>query len=450
MAATVVLVEETALEAVSSVLAGNEHRSSFWISAYFTAGATESTPASSSKHSTVEVTKDETSGSVTFRSFEDSDLKVKRVSDLQLEVQWPAVGITDPRRIVFPSGHLSTAVALASSSPQVVEKQASDLLCVDISPQGGLYAVGTVRGDVLVGSTQSGELLRTMTEQQGGSSTHAHLLETLQTKFFPASNGEALLSTSRDMHIKLWSTVDGTQPRTFAIRGQPLHHPPQSLSFVGSTGRNFLVAAGWKVFLYECGSGQLVHEFHMPHDDPVLQVLSVSYKTDAIEQDDSTSKDQLLEFGTWGTAVLAVHESRVTLWDAYTKEHITTTPRLLPAGSDITAVATMGETVLATTSAGEVVSWSFDSLLSSSSSPAPLHYRKISPWPLTAITSVSATTFAVLTTNSPILVSLTGLEPLSYLAGFDSSAATALTASSHSSSRLYVAGKAGRLLSYKF
>lgn len=429
--ATVILVEETAVQAISAVASGSDSRSNFWISAYFVQGDS----SERSKHATIEVVKGGATGSIELRSFEEPDLSVKKLPDTSLQVQWPSVGVTSPRQIIFPSKQLTTSTISTDSDDGHTP---SEITSLDVSPQGGLYAVGTVRGEVLVGSTNSGELLRRAVAP--GQEHRAHLLDILQTRFFPASSGEALLSSSRDMHIKLWSTVDGSQPRTFQIKGQSLESPPRCVEMVGETGRNFLVGAGRKVFLFECGSGQLVHEFEIEAgnngEDVVTTVLSVPYATKSVQE------ERELEFGTWGTAVLAVHGSRVTLWDTYTKEHINTTERLLPEGAEITGAVFLNDNIITATSSGELVSWSVASLFQS---PLATKSRtRVVPWAITAISVVSPTTIAILTNNSPVLVSL-DFECLCYFTGFDSAAATTLT--SHSS-HLYVGGKAGRLFSY--
>lgn len=432
---TAVLAESTAIEAIESVVAGKEKRIKFWVSAYFVCG--DSNDAQSA-HATVEAVKED--GLIKLNSIDADSLSLTfEAGSNTLELTWPKVGVAERRQIIFATNRMSTTLNDDD------ESYPAELTCLDISPQGGLYAYGTVRGEVIVGSTQDGQILRRM-KTDATTGRVAHLLDTLQVKFFPASNGEVILSSSRDMQIQLWSTVDGSNPRTFQIKGQPLSQAPASISMIPPTGRNFLTAAGPYVSLWECGSGQLVHVFELESlAASVLQVLTVPYTT-ALTSETVMETEESLEFGTSDKAVLAVQsDGIVATWDAFTKELIHTTGKLLSPGIEITyAVLVNNDTLLASTNQGHLIAWNLTSLFTSSPIEVfPL--TRILPWSISAIASVTSNVVVLCTSSSPVLVSLFDLRIISYFTGFDSVAATALA--THNS-KVYIGGKAGILNVY--
>lgn len=432
---TAVLVESTAIEAIQSVVAGKEKRSRFWVSAYYVHGDCD---GEQSVHATVEVVREE--GLIKLISIDADSLSLTfTAGSNSLEVTWPQVGVSERRQIIFATKTMSTTLN------EDDETYPTEITCLDISPQGGLYAYGTVRGEVIVGSTQDGQILRRM-KTDATTGRVAHLLDTLQVKFFPASNGEVILSSSRDMQIQLWSTVDGSNPRTFQIKGQPLSQAPRSISMVPPTGRNFLTAAGPYVSLWECGSGELVHVFELESvDASILQVMTVPYTTSSTAETVMETEESL-EFGTSDKAVLAVQsDGIITTWDASTKELINTTGKLLPPGIEITsAVLLNDDTLLASTNQGHLIAWKLASLFTSSPIKVfPL--TRIIPWSISAMAPVTSNVVVLCTTSSPVLVTLSDLKVITHFTGFDGVAATALA--THNS-KVYIGGKAGILNVY--
>lgn len=438
---TAILVESTAIDVIKEVNAGPKHTGKFWISAYYSSGLDHE-----SKHATVDVVKpgDEP---IELRSLDQLNLEIFLIhGGERLELKWPEVGIIEPRQVMFPKQRLEGSIP-ESLDPDEKESSrhsaSTEVTSLDVSPQGGLYVFGTVRGEVLVGSTGTGQILRKLVSAEG----RAHLLDTLQTKFFPSSNGEVILSSSRDMQIHLWSSVDGSNPRTFHIKHQALSEPPASIAMIGSTGRNFLAAAGPNVSMWECGSGELVHVFKLAQSsEAVSHVLSVSLSS-LVNVSANENEENNLEFGTQGTLVLAVHDnSKLTIWNTFTKQHILTTDNLLPPGISITSILHFGtESLLASTSHGHLIAWNLPDILNSSFITPAIPLTRVIHWAISEITLVSPTCAAVCTTNCPFLVSLPDLRVTSYLTSFDSVAANCMTSFN---SNLYVAGKAGLIYDY--
>lgn len=457
--AAAILVEETAGKACKEVANGERAKDKFWVSAYFkpagAGGNSEQQP--SSVHATVEIVQSAINGrEVKLKSLEHPSLLVRFVEDdsgdAKLELKWLEVGVKERCQILFPIQQLD-------SSPKLEELQSrnefgatqrtrsAEVTSLDVSSQGGLYSIGTVRGEVLVGSTSTGQILRKL--MSSDDYKHAHLLETLQTQFFPSSNGEVLLSSSRDMQIRLWSTVDGSNPRTFQIKSQALSKPPASIAMIGSTGRNFLVGAGSTVSLWECGSGEQVHVFKLNNDNgdssKITHVLSVPFLASTVDHFSSSMERDPREFGTEGITVLAVHDkSKITIWNAFTKEHIATTDQLLGEGSEITSILQNNpDTVLVASNDGQVLLLNIVSFLSSTGSV--LLRAQLVPWSISAMTLISPACLAICTSSCPVLVSLPDLQVTAYLTGFDSSAATCIA---NFERTLYVGGKDGLLYTY--
>ncbi|AMD21849.1 HFL007Wp [Eremothecium sinecaudum] len=120
-------------------------------------------------------------------------------------------------------------------------------------------------------------------------------------RFFPS--GEVLLSSSIDMRLKIWSAVDGSNPRT--LLG---HIAAVTDTAIIERGRNILSCSrDGTVKLWDCGSGNVIRTFRrteMPTDPINVINLNVPTTTNEVNQDSG-------DFSTSGKTVLAAHSSGI-------------------------------------------------------------------------------------------------------------------------------------------
>lgn len=164
-----------------------------------------------------------------------------------------------------------------------------------------LYALGNAKGDIKVYDKK----LDLQREMKG-----AHLSDITSLRFFPS--GEVLLSSSNDMQLKIWSVIDGSNPRTFAG-----HKSEVTDTCLIERGRNFLSSsADGTIRLWECGSGETLNVFAR-QENPNDGINSMAL----FEDGSSTDGSHPMEFGTQGKHVLAGHCSgMITLHDIFNKE----------------------------------------------------------------------------------------------------------------------------------
>lgn len=149
----------------------------------------------------------------------------------------------------------------------------------------------------------------------------AHVSEITSLQTFPS--GTVLLSAASDMQIKLWSLLDGSNPRTFVG-----HTASITQTVLVGRGRNFLSSGlDGSIRLWECGSGKNIHTMRR-RDNPYDAVNSMTLfdKEDRsvikkYEGQEEENKLHKLEFETKGKQIIAGHKSGViTLHDVYTKQ----------------------------------------------------------------------------------------------------------------------------------
>lgn len=147
---------------------------------------------------------------------------------------------------------------------------------------------------------------------------NAHKDEVTSLKCFPS--GSVLLSASDDMQIKLWSLLDGSNPRTFIG-----HTAGVTDTVLLGRGRNF-VSSGrdGTIRLWECGSGKNIYTMTRK-EDPYDPINSIVLFDSEVQDGEEDGKPRLegheLEFETNGKQVIAGHESGViTLHDIYSKK----------------------------------------------------------------------------------------------------------------------------------
>ncbi|CAI4472404.1 BAI_1a_G0019820.mRNA.1.CDS.1 [Saccharomyces cerevisiae] len=169
------------------------------------------------------------------------------------------------------------------------------------------FILGTTEGDIKV--LDSNFNLQREIDQ-------AHVSEITKLKFFPS--GEALISSSQDMQLKIWSVKDGSNPRTLIG-----HRATVTDIAIIDRGRNVLSASlDGTIRLWECGTGTTIHTFNRkenPHDG--VNSIALFVGTDRQLHEISTSKKNNLEFGTYGKYVIAGHVSGViTVHNVFSKE----------------------------------------------------------------------------------------------------------------------------------
>ena len=153
---------------------------------------------------------------------------------------------------------------------------------------------------------------------------NAHKGEITSLQCFPS--GSVLLSASNDMQIKLWSLLDGSNPRTFIG-----HTAAITDTVLLGRGRNF-VSSGHDgtIRLWECGSGRNIHKLtrkEEPYDSINSIILFDSETQGNKEKDKQGLEDHELEFETEGKQIAAAHESGViTFHDLYTKHELLQLP----------------------------------------------------------------------------------------------------------------------------
>ncbi|AET40552.1 Rpn14p Ecym_6167 [Eremothecium cymbalariae DBVPG len=146
---------------------------------------------------------------------------------------------------------------------------------------------------------------------------HADYVTSL--KFFPS--GEVLLSTSMDMQVKIWSAVDGSNPRTFTG-----HKAAVTESAIIGRGRNILSCSkDGTIKLWECGSGTMLRNFR--RDDNAFDGINTMQLLDLEGRRAATVNENHLEYSTENKTVIAGHFSGVlTYHDIYSKQQIAEFP----------------------------------------------------------------------------------------------------------------------------
>ncbi|CAI4039264.1 hypothetical protein SMKI_07G2450 [Saccharomyces mikatae IFO 1815] len=169
------------------------------------------------------------------------------------------------------------------------------------------FILGTTEGDIKVLDSNF-NLEREISQ--------AHVGEITKLNFFPS--GEALISGSQDMRLKIWAVRDGSNPRT--LTG---HKATITDIAIIDRGRNVLSASlDGTIRLWECGTAATIHTFNRK-ENPYDGVNSIALFAGAEKQSLGvpTLKKNDLEFGTFGKYVIAGHVSGViTIHDVFSKE----------------------------------------------------------------------------------------------------------------------------------
>ncbi|KAF8986481.1 Proteasomal ATPase-associated factor 1 [Entomortierella lignicola] len=169
--------------------------------------------------------------------------------------------------------------------------------CLDVSPEGALFVIGSDDGTLRIGETESGR----MTQELKG---HFQYVNTC--RFFPS--GQVVLSGGGDFLLKIWSALDGSCPVT--MKG---HVKPISDTAIIDRGRNIVSSSNdGSVKLWEVDSSKL------RASGATIRTLSqYDSKVNAIALDAwQTNQDLRIvpdsrEVGTEGKLVIAATEGGV-------------------------------------------------------------------------------------------------------------------------------------------
>lgn len=181
---------------------------------------------------------------------------------------------------------------LHSCNEKVVIPEGITVTCLAISPDKTTIVAGTVRGDIIIYSTITRQIVREIKQ--------AHLGNVSLIRIFPSN--KVILSVGSDLTIKIWS-LEGTEARKMIGHVQEITGAVLS----GKTGRNFVTCSrDGSVILWECGSGKVVYRYRRigHEDDPANTIVAVHTNSTGL----ATSS---LEFEVANQAVLVGYDSGV-------------------------------------------------------------------------------------------------------------------------------------------
>lgn len=229
----------------------------------------------------------------------------------------------DEERCMFQTMERDYTIDSAQDDDEEVQWTAVDTIGV---PEEHL-ALGNAKGDLRIydGGLELNQEIK-----------GAHLSDVTSLRFFPS--GEVLLSSSTDMQVKIWSVVDGSNPRTFAE-----HKSAVTDTCLIDRGRNFLSSStDGTIRLWECGSGETLHVFSRK-ENFTDGVNSMALFADGTFEDGP----HRLEFGTQGKHVVAGHTSGViTIHDIFSKEQEGQLPSIFSSSCNAVALDTKSKNLV--------------------------------------------------------------------------------------------------------
>ncbi|CDO91916.1 unnamed protein product [Kluyveromyces dobzhanskii CBS 2104] len=143
----------------------------------------------------------------------------------------------------------------------------------------------------------------------------AHASHVTKTRFFP--NGHGILSSSIDMQLKIWDSLDGTALRTFVGHTRAVN----DFAMI-DRGRNFVSGSSdGSLKLWECSTAACI--FTVKSDDGVNCVSLADYKGCTDSSSSGIGLDHSCEYNTEGKAVFAGHDSGIiSFHDIYNRKKI--------------------------------------------------------------------------------------------------------------------------------
>ncbi|KAK9247618.1 WD40-repeat-containing domain protein [Lipomyces tetrasporus] len=388
-------IQPTYLDVLADVQSGKIQKDSFYISCFV---------SDKSVHGTVDVYR---SGSeVVLRGHGGFDVQVGN-RKLTLTVSCPELNVSN--------------VLIKSPKSQISAHSMKRIETFDISPQGELYVVGGPNGEVSLSSIADGGAIT--------RSLDGHLTYITKVLFFPS--GQVVLSASGDMQIKLWSTADGSNPRTFLGHKRAV----TDLAMIGR-GRNFLSASkDGTVKLWECGSGSLIHSFTNPLGIPVEPTtMAVSKRHDGI----SVAPSSPLEFETDDKLVTIGYDNGdIAIYGLSTKNVLASIPTK-SVDSEISNIDVVDDRIFVARGKNSEI-WDLRSIT------VPLETINL-PSPVVGIGASTANSFAFATqTGTPVVFE--NHKVSYYVAGFGDSTVIGVKNRSPSDG-IYFAGKNGSIKRY--
>ncbi|KAK3811991.1 MAG: WD40-repeat-containing domain protein [Benniella sp.] len=164
----------------------------------------------------------------------------------------------------------------------------SKISCLDVSPEGAFFVVGSEDGTIRIGETETGRI----TQELKG-----HLQYANTCRFFPS--GQVVLSGGGDFLLKIWSALDGSCPVT--MKG---HVKPVSDTAIIDRGRNILSSSNdGTVKLWEVASGTTIRT--LTQGDSRINAIAVDTWTTPLE---SKLPLDAREVGTEGKLTIAAAE----------------------------------------------------------------------------------------------------------------------------------------------
>ncbi|KAG2205858.1 hypothetical protein INT46_002097 [Mucor plumbeus] len=204
-------------EVVREVASNTISEGSFWIACYMTG-------------------KESVQGSVDVRRIDNYEaalegkggIKVTMLNSRSFKVDCEALGIKD--------------VTVFSPKTKINSFKDKIVTCIDISPNGSLFAAG-YGTEVSLGSVNSGDIQMTL---------KGHLSDVTTVQFFPSNL--VVLTGGSDFLLKIWSVLNGSNPVT--LQG---HTSAITGTAIISQGRNVLSSSrDGTIKLWNCGTSSTI------------------------------------------------------------------------------------------------------------------------------------------------------------------------------------------------
>ncbi|KAG7791364.1 hypothetical protein KL910_000064 [Ogataea haglerorum] len=191
-------------------------------------------------------------------------------------------------------------IVLKNGSKSITVKQPSSIMNADYEVS---CLAATDDGKLALGGTQ-GQLKFINSDGKCVEAHDAHYSDILQIQYFPSK--QVAMTMGLDYSIKIWSVLDGSNPRTMRKHTSTL----TALAAIGR-GRNIVSGArDGAVYIWECASGKAVWEFRRVKNlaDPVvgLAVIDTGCPRNEVQQ----VSDSIF-YETENKTLLVAHESGV-------------------------------------------------------------------------------------------------------------------------------------------
>ncbi|CAO3645742.1 unnamed protein product [Mucor fragilis] len=232
-------------EVVREVASNTIPEGSFWIACYMTG-------------------KESVQGSVDVRRVDNYEasleanngIKVSMLNSRTFKVDCEALGIKD--------------ITVFSPKSQFYPVKDKAVTCIDLSPNGSLFAAGH-GAEVSLGSVSSGEIQMTL---------KGHLSDVTTVQFFPSNL--VVLTGGSDFLLKIWSVLNGSNPVT--LQG---HTSAITSTAIISQGRNVLSSSrDGTIKLWNCGTSSTIAtmgNYKFAINKMILTKLPAQYKPAEIE-----------------------------------------------------------------------------------------------------------------------------------------------------------------------